>query len=220
MYDRLRAGCVAMARKTKDEALATRGSILDAAEQLFQVKGVSRTSLQDIAEAAGVTRGAVYWHFKDKVDLFDAMMARACLPIEEAALDAHAVPGEQALARLRAQGLQIFRLAALDAQVRRVLEIATQKVEYVDEMSGLRERLLQCRAQHMSCIETLVRSAQKAGCVARGTSARSIATGLHAIVDGLLQNWLLDPAGFDLPRVGAQVLDIYLAGLRTITEPA
>ena len=73
-----------MVRRTKEEALATRHKLLDAAECLFQSQGVSRTSLQDIAVRAGATRGAVYWHFKDKADLFNAMMDRVTLPLEAA----------------------------------------------------------------------------------------------------------------------------------------
>lgn len=66
-----------MARKTKEEALQTRQIILDAAETLFQQQGVSRTSLQQIAQAANVTRGAIYWHFSDKLALFQALLDRA-----------------------------------------------------------------------------------------------------------------------------------------------
>jgi TetR/AcrR family acrAB operon transcriptional repressor len=40
------------------------------AMRLFSQQGVSSTSLAQIAQAAGVTRGAIYWHFKDKSDLF------------------------------------------------------------------------------------------------------------------------------------------------------
>ena len=61
-----------MARRTKEEAAATRDSILDAAEKLFVEQGVSRTTLQHIATEAGVTRGAIYWHFDDKSALFNA----------------------------------------------------------------------------------------------------------------------------------------------------
>jgi TetR/AcrR family acrAB operon transcriptional repressor len=61
-----------MARRTKEDALATRDSILDAAELLFVEQGVSRTTLQHIATAAGVTRGAIYWHFLDKGAMFNA----------------------------------------------------------------------------------------------------------------------------------------------------
>lgn len=59
-----------MARKTKQEAQETRQYILDVALRLFSQQGVSSTSLGEIAKAAGVTRGAIYWHFKDKSDLF------------------------------------------------------------------------------------------------------------------------------------------------------
>ena len=45
-------------------------------------QGVTRTSLAEVATAAGMTRGAVYWHFKDKADLFRAMCDRATLPLE------------------------------------------------------------------------------------------------------------------------------------------
>ena len=71
-----------MARRTKEEAQATRERLLDAAEVIFRDRGVTRTSLAEIATAAGMTRGAVYWHFKDKADLFRAMCDRATLPLD------------------------------------------------------------------------------------------------------------------------------------------
>ena len=52
-----------MARKTKEEALETRNAILDATVRVFAAKGAANVSLADIAREAGVTRGAIYWHF-------------------------------------------------------------------------------------------------------------------------------------------------------------
>lgn len=49
-----------MVKKTKADAELTRQHLLDTAELLFLEHGVSRTSLQDIATAAGTTRGAIY----------------------------------------------------------------------------------------------------------------------------------------------------------------
>lgn len=72
-----------MPRRTKQDALATRQQLLEAAIGVFAEKGVSRTSLQDIAVAAGTTRGAIYWHFKNKADLFNALMESAILPMEQ-----------------------------------------------------------------------------------------------------------------------------------------
>ena len=56
-----------MVRRTREETpLPPRNSLLDAAELVFHAHGVSRTSLSDIALQAGTSRGAIYWHFKDK----------------------------------------------------------------------------------------------------------------------------------------------------------
>ena len=60
-------------RKTKAEAQQTREALLAAALEVFYRRGVSQASLHEIACSAGVTRGALYWHFKSKEDLFDAL---------------------------------------------------------------------------------------------------------------------------------------------------
>ena len=69
-----------MVRKTKEAALATREALIDAAERTFRRRGVTRTSLADVAAEAGMTRGAIYWHFRDKAELFEAMCARTMMP--------------------------------------------------------------------------------------------------------------------------------------------
>ena len=66
----------------EQEAVATREALLDAAEREFRGKGVAHTTLADVAEAAGLTRGAIYWHFRDKAELFEAMCERAAMPME------------------------------------------------------------------------------------------------------------------------------------------
>ena len=63
-------------RKTKTEAQKTRQHLLDAALEVFWREGVTRASLQAIAQEAGVTRGALYWHFKNKEDLFENLFER------------------------------------------------------------------------------------------------------------------------------------------------
>jgi TetR/AcrR family acrAB operon transcriptional repressor len=207
-----------MVRKTKEEALLTRGSLLDAAERLFQVQGVAGTSLHDIAVAAGVTRGAVYWHFKDKGALFDAMLDRVCLPLEESTVQFERDSVDAPLKALRTQMLTILERVAADAQVRRVFEIATHKVEYVGELNALRERQLRRRSDYRSLLEKTLRTAQRRGDIARSPSTKVLAIGLLALLDGLLRSWMLDPKAFDLLAVSRQVLDVHLTGLRTGRE--
>ncbi|HEV8312154.1 MAG TPA: TetR family transcriptional regulator [Burkholderiaceae bacterium] len=204
-----------MARRTKEEALATRHGILDAAELLFQRQGVSRTTLQDIAQAAGLTRGAIYWHFKDKADLFNAMMERATMPLEETmALSPPPGDDDDPLAFIRDRIMHALRITASHEPTRRVFEIATHKVEYVDELLAVRDRHLLGRNECLAEVERELKAAMRRGLVRSDVPARSIALGLHAMLDGLIHNWLLDPTAFDLVRVGKHALQAYEAGLR------
>src|SRR3569832_2795775 len=109
-----------MARRTKQDALATRDSILDTAEQLFEQQGVSRTTLQHIAAEAGVTRGAIYWHFHDKSDLFNAMMDRADMPLEAVAQNADGSAANAPVGDVRTWLLTVLRLTARDLQLSRI----------------------------------------------------------------------------------------------------
>ena len=202
-----------MVRRTKEDAQHTRSQLLDAAEQLFHAQGVSRTSLQDIAAAAGTTRGAIYWHFKDKADLFNAMMERVTLPLEESIQSLGEDPDVDPVEDIRRSVRQALRLVAEDMQVRRVFEIATHQVEYVEELKAVKERHLQCRNDCLVKIE-------KGLTVAAGRLKLRLMVpiglavhGLHAVVDGLIQNWLLDVAAFDLVECGTLSADIYLKGL-------
>jgi TetR/AcrR family acrAB operon transcriptional repressor len=197
-----------MPRRTKEDALATRHALLDAAELLFQQRGVSRTSLQDIAQAAGVTRGAVYHHFADKAALFDAMMERVRLPLEDAELQAATTP-EQAWAALETMLVEVFRRIADSEQVHRVFEIAIMKVEYVDEMAALRERHKQAKLEHR---EAMQRGLRRAG-LSPGR-AEVAARGLQALVVGLIHSWMLEQGSFSLLAVGKAAVKAQLAGLR------
>ncbi|MEP6964079.1 MAG: TetR family transcriptional regulator, partial [Polaromonas sp.] len=208
-----------MARRTKEEAQETRQHLLDAAEHLFQAQGVSRTSLQDIAMRAGATRGAVYWHFKDKADLFNAMMERVTLPLEdyftpdEAASVKDGSPDSHALDRTRNAILNALTQIVNDAQTRRVLEVATQKVEYVEEHKTIRLRHLTVRNVFLQRVEQHLDAAARQSGLTLPIPTALAARGLHALVDGLIQNWLLDPQAFDLPQAGLHTVDVYLGGL-------
>ena len=202
-----------MARKTKEDAIATRNGLIDAAERVFREKGVSRASLGDIAEAAGTTRGAIYWHFKDKVDLFDAMMDRVTLPLEQGYAEFEARADMEPVQRLRAVMALVLRSVASDERTRRVFEIALYKVEYVSELAAV-------RARHLAASEGFTRQlardfalAAEAQGVALAMPPGEAAIGLHALFDGLIRNWLLSDGGFDLLAVGKGGVDSYLLGV-------
>ncbi len=202
-----------MPRRTKTEALATRHQLLEAATRVFAEKGVSRTSLQDIALAAGTTRGAIYWHFKNKADLFNAMMECAILPIEQAMAQIGHDPAQDPLAELEHAMLQAMRSIAGDARTRAIFEIATLKVEYVDELLAVKARHVQAIADGT---QQMHRSLQEAA-ARRGISLALpfdvAAAGLQALMSGLIHTWMLSPCAFDLVLVSQAAIRTYLAGL-------
>ena len=208
-----------MARKTKEDALATRDLILDTAERVFERRGVSRTSLHEIAQAAGLTRGAIYWHFQNKAELFDAMMLRVTLPLETSLDRSEASDSRDPLAFLRRGVAEALGKTVRDPQIRRVFEIASHKTEYVDELQVIRDRRIAFRECCLADMERMFVAAMELAQIGRRVPARVAARGAHALIDGLLLNWLLDPSAFDLEVVGRAALDTYLAGLVDVPAP-
>lgn len=202
-----------MVRKTKEEAQETRQRILDAAEQVFQRQGVSRTSLSHIAAEAGVTRGAIYWHFKNKVDLYDAMIRRVLDP-EESRCDSGVLMVDDPLRAIRDLVVDFLQRVALDARHQRVFEIAWHKCEYVDEMAAIRDGHLECGRRFIAMLEAAMRRAQDLGHLSAAVPPRQAAVGIMALLDGLVVNWTLEPMLFPLADYAPGVMDTYLAGLR------
>ena len=199
-----------MARRTKADAQITRAALLDAAELLFDEHGVSRTSLADIAKAAGTTRGAIYWHFADKAALFDAMVERAT---EALAPD---MPGDNAAVDVRQMCCGL--VGALEGiarhpHLRRVMRIAIHRVEYVGELDAIRARHLSSHRAWTARSERALSVAFAARKQPPPMSSTLAATGLQALVEGLLQSWLLDPDAFDLAETGRAVVANWLRGL-------
>jgi TetR/AcrR family acrAB operon transcriptional repressor len=199
-----------MARRTKEEALATRAALLDAAECLFQQRGVSRTSLAHIAAAAGVTRGAVYGHFKDKAALFNAMLDRATLPLS-APLEDIAQRGADPLAPWCAHLRHALRQIAGDERTRRVLQIATQKIEHAADMAAVIDRHVQLNRTNLDSERRIFERAARARHATLAAPAGQLALGFHAMISGLVYNWLLE-SNFDLEATGWTTMQVFLRG--------
>lgn len=203
-----------MVRKTKEEAQGTRHAILDAAERVFQEHGVSRTSLAQIAEVAGLTRGAIYWHFKNKAALFDAMIERVFDPLEEKLAEVMAQETEDPLRSQRDLAVYFIERVAAEPQYLRILEISWHKCEYVGEMATSRDNHLECGNRYLSLLEDAMRLAIKRGYLSPKVEPRRAAVGLIAVIDGLVVNWTLDHKLFPLAEYGTAAIDTYFAGLR------
>lgn len=123
-----------MARKTKEQALQTREKIINAARGVFFQNGVSRSSLNAVARAASMTRGAIYWHFKDKEELFLAVQMNSLNSVVEDMKSAYRLKRyADPLERIEALLCRFFEIVNEDLDVRMVIETIVLRHE---ESSG------------------------------------------------------------------------------------
>lgn len=202
-----------MARKTKEEAQQTRSQLLEAAERLFSERGVANTTLNDIATAAGLTRGAIYWHFQNKTDLIHALWDQVALPLHESFAELALSMPDDPLSRIRIKSTTVLTQVVQDARIRNLLSILLLKCEYVEEPGGFREGYLIKRADCLSEITEEFRLAVMQGQLPAGLDERFAAIGLMSLIDGLCFHWLMNPALFPLENKAKNYIDVYLKGL-------
>ena len=186
-----------MVRRTKEESLETRAAIIAAARDVFLANGVTRTSLEQIATAAGVTRGAIYWHFADKAELFYAMRDAVKLPLvdrSDLALESDTT-GLDPLQRVQRFLEVIIDRVANDEATKKTFEIMTFKCEYVGEFA----RDFDCASvMHLELrdkLAKLYREAQRSGLLRAGVTPSGAAVDTLIFLSGMIRVWLVDESG-------------------------
>lgn len=124
-------------RRTREQAEQTRRKIMAAALRTFNRRGISSTTMEQIATAAGVTRGAVYWHFADKRSLLREIREDVSLPLVDRAdftllNDRDSDP----LERIERFLLDLMNAVETDKRIRQALCLLSFKCEYVGDLKG------------------------------------------------------------------------------------
>jgi len=185
-----------MVRKTKEDAELTRESIIDAAREAFLARGVSRTTMEHIATQAGVTRGAIYWHFSNKTELFLAMRERVLLPLIDRMDDTLLVEGsDDPLTRLENFLCGTIQQLNDSAETRQTYEIMMMKCEYVDEFEQLLQQIHStCSGIHEKML-TIYERAKNKGHLHESQNPAELAMDTHLFFSGLLHMWVKDTNG-------------------------
>ena len=187
-----------MARKTKQQALETRQHILDVALRLFSQQGVSSTSLAEIAKAAGVTRGAIYWHFKNKSDLFSEIWELSESSIGELELEYQAKFPDDPLSVLREILVYILEATVTEERRRLLMEIIFHKCEFVGEMAVVQQAQRNLCVESYDRIEQTLRHCITAKMLPEDLLTRRAAIIMRGYISGLMESWLFAPQAFDL----------------------
>lgn len=208
-----------MVRKTKEEAGRTRQQIIDAARKVFHRNGVSRSTLEQIAREAGVTRGAVYWHFKDKAELFAAMREDVFDPMRER-LDSILFSDayENPLDAIEASLTELFRVLEDCPDLRQVFEIMVLRCEYVGEFAGVRAEAAKPGLEFLEKITSAYGNAAAKGSLRTGLDAETVALDTWAFVNGLLHALLGHDLEVQFQSQVGQMISAHMALRRP--EPA
>lgn len=203
-----------MARKTKEEAQDTRDRILKAAEDLFYEKGVSGTTLEDIAEAAGLTRGAIYWHFKNKLDLFSALHEKLHGVFIGHIIATRAEETDQPLRQLEDLCITMLDEMARDEDRRKALSIFTLKCDYSGDMEPFL-RVQSCnKAEGMGVIHDLFDKAIRLGQLRHNADKETLALALFCYMCGIISEHLRNPGLFDIKTRSRPLVELFFQGLR------
>lgn len=203
-----------MVRKTKEAALATREALIDAAERVFRREGVTRTSLAGVAAEAGMTRGAIYWHFRDKAELLQAMCRRTTLPLDAALEAAAGREPADPLGELRNLAVDALVRLVRDPHMHAVFEILFHKCELGDGLEGQAMVAAADRAKCVDTVQQLVRIAIAHGQLPAQADPVLVTRLLHGGVLGLMHDWVRAPDDYDLADAAPALVDALIAGIR------
>ena len=167
-------------RRTKEEAEQTRQDIFEAGLRVFSEKGFAAATMSDVAKEAGTTRGAIYWHFRNKDAFFQEIVHRLSDRFRGIMLEA--TESEQPfLVVLRRAVKQLLQLFAKDWQFRAMQELAVRSALNRDGMITP-----DIQFEHDAMGYEVIQKAMKEGEVFSGWNAATAFLALSAVISGVL----------------------------------
>lgn len=199
-------------RRTKEEAARTRQDILKSALIVFGEKGYSAATLKQIAAEAGVTRGAIYWHFNNKAELYNTLI--------ESYSARGATIGEQAIADggsfvdiLRRIFVRQLQAVEEDPDLRAIMEIHLFKTGLDPELQTAHLQQIQSGQALLEGINDAMRMGIAAGELRADIGPMEMARAFLALQNGLIYLWLLTPDSFSLRESAESMAEILVGGV-------
>ena len=193
-------------QKTKTEAQKTRQHLLDAALEVFWRDGVTRASLQAIAQEAGVTRGALYWHFKNKEDLFETLFEQQYADFFAAFNDQTLRDNQDVWTHLQHNLTTMFETLATRESKHKFCNVMFSKCEQTAGNETITE--LACRYHRLfqKQIAYALQLSREQGRLPENTDIELAAIYLESSLVGLIKIWIDEPERFDLIAKSKRVI--------------
>ncbi len=195
-------------RRTKEDAERTRRELLDAALTVFSKNGYAASHLEDIAQAAGVTRGAIYHHFGSKADLYFALIEEAA-SIGNSAIDQAISEGGTYAEILSRILVYTFNLLEDDRRFREVmsLQLTTPNIDAFSSRRYAETREL------VTSIGGFFRIIIEQGELRPDLDPDTAARAFLGFQNGLASLWLFNQEAFSIKGSGSELAEIFLRGV-------
>jgi TetR/AcrR family transcriptional regulator, acrAB operon repressor len=201
-------------RRTKEEAAVTRATLLKTALSVFSAKGYAAATLDDVAKAAKVTRGAIYWHFKSKADLYNTLVeefsARGAGVVQQAASE-----GGTLAEILRRIFVRVCTVIEEDKELRAVIELTLFKTGLDPDLQAGRKKQIEEGNALLKGITEAMQQGIDQGVLRADIDPADMARAFIAFENGAIQLWLLSPKSFSLKASAASFANILVAGLQS-----
>ncbi len=203
-----------MARKTKQDAEKTREDILEAASHVFVEKGVSSASLEEIAERAKVTRGAIYWHFKNKLDIFLALHEKLNVSFAELVLQDLEHDHCDPLKQLEELSIRLLTDIELNQEKKRILTILFLKCDYSGELEALLQAYRTKRKRNLKLFDEYFERAKQRGYISKEVPSRILSSSYLCYLSGIAFEYIRAPKILNIRKDAAPLMKHYFSGIR------
>jgi TetR/AcrR family acrAB operon transcriptional repressor len=180
---------------------------------VFSRKGYAATTLEDIAQEASVTRGAIYWHFGSKAELYNILI-REYSSRGSAILQKAMAEGGSFLDILRRAFIMQLQVVEEDKEMRAMMELTLFKTGLVSELEEGRQQQIKSGLDLIENMAGIMQQGVAQGVLRSDIEPKEMARAYLAFQNGLIQLWLMTPSEFSLKASAESYADILIAGLQ------
>lgn len=201
-------------RRTKEEANLTRERLINASLSVFSRDGFAAAKLEDIAREAKVTRGAIYYHFgskdqlykellRNKFTLFHALFARE--------IAAEATP----LEALRTLMIRILQYLEEDSEYRAINELVLLRTQRAAGLTKAAQAIKYGIRKDRGNFTNLIKKAVDTGQIRPTVNPDDAAIAVIGFINGIISLWLMDTEAFSIKAKAETFVDGFIHGMTT-----
>jgi len=206
-------------RRTKEEAEETKQAILVAARTLFIKEGFNGTTLDDVAHLAGFTRGAVHWHFHNKLGILLAIREIEHSPIQQLIEDLSTDSTLDPLDSMLAVTTQFILDMKRDPNKKKLFHVIVQAI-HNEKLDPDFVRKKKFDEQLRNLVQDILILAEKRSPLASPWQPKTAALAFQCMINGVINDWLYDAASFNLVDDALVMITTFINSLRGKEAPA